>query len=71
LFIFYLDNYGRYSAPSKIRVIVVCPLKVEELDDIKSIPADTSFGGEQQEEQSTKSYQFHSEDAHLICIIQI
>jgi pyruvate dehydrogenase E2 component (dihydrolipoamide acetyltransferase) len=36
-------------------LIVVCPLGVEEIDDIKSIPADTSFGGEQQEEQSTKS----------------
>jgi pyruvate dehydrogenase E2 component (dihydrolipoamide acetyltransferase) len=36
-------------------LIAVCPLEVEELDDIKSIPTDTSFGGEQQEEQSTKS----------------
>jgi pyruvate dehydrogenase E2 component (dihydrolipoamide acetyltransferase) len=29
--------------------------KVEDLEDIKSIPADTSFGGEQKEEQLTKS----------------
>ncbi|KAL6638087.1 hypothetical protein ACP70R_025659 [Stipagrostis hirtigluma subsp. patula] len=28
---------------------------VEELDDIKSIPADASFGGEQKEQQSTES----------------
>ncbi|KAG2545077.1 hypothetical protein PVAP13_9KG404749 [Panicum virgatum] len=28
---------------------------VEELDDIKNIPADTSFGGEQKEEQSAES----------------
>ncbi|TVU05128.1 hypothetical protein EJB05_48279 [Eragrostis curvula] len=28
---------------------------VEDLEDIKSIPADTSFGGEQKEEQSTES----------------
>jgi len=28
---------------------------VEELDDIKNIPADTLFGGEQKEEQSTES----------------
>lgn len=33
-----------------------CPFcKVEDLEDIKSIPADASFGGEQKEEQSTES----------------
>ncbi|OEL18887.1 Dihydrolipoyllysine-residue acetyltransferase component 1 of pyruvate dehydrogenase complex, mitochondrial, partial [Dichanthelium oligosanthes] len=30
-------------------------VQVEELEDIKSIPADTSFGGEQKEEQSIES----------------
>jgi pyruvate dehydrogenase E2 component (dihydrolipoamide acetyltransferase) len=35
---------------------VSCPFcKVEDVEDIKSIPADTSFGGEQKEEQSTES----------------